>query len=201
MPWLSLACASGSCCSHSPCTFTRGVTWHTRLACAASFTGHASRVPHDVVSPTMLFLVFLLVLLRNHSQQPIDQRVGIDVVGAGVEVEHQAVPQHRRGERLNVGEIDVVLAGQDRPGPWPPAPGTARPAGWHRRPGTCGSPPALWPRSRRRWPRAAWRPPAGRRSGPRCRRSARRGRAPAAAALPRPRAPCRPGRRACWWCP
>src|SRR5579885_1616232 len=42
-------------------------------------------------------------LLRHGGEEALDQHVGIDLVGAGVEVEHQPVPQHRRRQRLEVG--------------------------------------------------------------------------------------------------
>src|SRR4051812_34471371 len=52
-------------------------------------------------------------LKLDHLDQPADDRVGIDAVGPGVEVEHEAVPEHGAGEALHVVEIDVVLARED----------------------------------------------------------------------------------------
>src|SRR3954447_26576418 len=39
---------------------------------------------------------------RHALDQPIDDRVGVDTFGLGVEIRHDAVPQDRLGERLNV---------------------------------------------------------------------------------------------------
>ena len=47
--------------------------------------------------------------------QAPDDRVGVHAVGPGVEVEDQAMPEHRAGQGLHVVEIDVVLAREDRP--------------------------------------------------------------------------------------
>src|SRR4051794_39447185 len=56
----------------------------------------------------------LPLLRRNGLEQSIDQLIRVEIVGAGVEVEHQAMAKHGRRNRLHVGEIDVVFARKNR---------------------------------------------------------------------------------------
>src|SRR5262245_40339996 len=69
-----------------------------------------------------------LRFLPHRLDEPANDGVGVHAVGASVEVEDQAVAEHRAGQVLDVVEIDVVLARENRPclraqnqvlrGPW-----------------------------------------------------------------------------------
>src|SRR5690348_8304476 len=51
---------------------------------------------------------------RHGLEQKIDDGVGIDALGLGVEVRHNPVPQDRLGQRLNVLDRDVIAAVHQR---------------------------------------------------------------------------------------
>ena len=53
---------------------------------------------------------------RDDFDQPADQVFGVDSLGPGVKIEHQAMAQDGQGDRANVGEIDVKPAGENRHG-------------------------------------------------------------------------------------
>ena len=60
------------------------------------------------------FVAYLLDLSRRDDfDQPADQVVGIDSLGPGVEIQHQAMAQYRQCHRANVGKIDVESARQN----------------------------------------------------------------------------------------
>ena len=64
--------------------------------------------------------------------QPLDDVVGLEALGLGVEVGDDPVPQHRARRPRGCRRSRRGSGRAARPGPWPPGPGTGWRAG--RRP-------------------------------------------------------------------